>query len=349
MTKEIDKADRLMFVDIARGICMISIVLGHLGEPNINRFVFTYHLPVFYLISGYFFDCSSPFLLFIKKKIRTLIIPYYFASLLILLSSIIISRFILVEKYDINSLYRWIKAILYASGDNWTEPFEIPGIGALWFLWATFWGCVLLRFIIKFKPSKQAFVVLLLFFVGKWTCDNLFLFPLAVQPACCALLYMYLGYLVRKTNIKELPVEIKYIIIAISTWMWISFIQNFQGFWLVHCNIGRGISDIIGSVCASLIIFLISYIISKHFILLSKLLGFLGRYSVMVLCAHIVELNTFPYWMFENAILGDVQTPLKCLYLRIIIKFIWIVFITIIFSKVSFFRYIFGMKKVNNE
>jgi len=35
---------------------MICIVLGHLGNPLINQFVFTFHLPVFFIITGYFFN-----------------------------------------------------------------------------------------------------------------------------------------------------------------------------------------------------------------------------------------------------------------------------------------------------
>ena len=54
-------------VDIARGIAMFSIVLGHLGVSSINRVVFTYHLPIFYLISGFFFhDTSGSYRDFIK-------------------------------------------------------------------------------------------------------------------------------------------------------------------------------------------------------------------------------------------------------------------------------------------
>ena len=43
-------AVRLRTVDVARGIAIISVILGHLGSSEINRVVFTYHLPVFYLI-----------------------------------------------------------------------------------------------------------------------------------------------------------------------------------------------------------------------------------------------------------------------------------------------------------
>lgn len=63
-------AKRFRYLDIARGIAMISIVLGHLGVSDINRVVFTYHLPIFYLITGYFLKTSGTKSAFIRKKLK---------------------------------------------------------------------------------------------------------------------------------------------------------------------------------------------------------------------------------------------------------------------------------------
>lgn len=48
-TKKIKNA-RLQYIDIAKGIAMICIILGHLGNANINRVVFTFHVPIFSLL-----------------------------------------------------------------------------------------------------------------------------------------------------------------------------------------------------------------------------------------------------------------------------------------------------------
>ncbi len=37
--------ERIKYIDIARGIAMLCIVLGHLGNSQINRVVFTFHVP----------------------------------------------------------------------------------------------------------------------------------------------------------------------------------------------------------------------------------------------------------------------------------------------------------------
>ena len=49
------KAGRLDYIDMARGLGMLSIIIGHMGSSVVSDFVFTYHVPLFFLISGFFF------------------------------------------------------------------------------------------------------------------------------------------------------------------------------------------------------------------------------------------------------------------------------------------------------
>lgn len=142
-------------LDIAKGIAMISIILGHLSVWRINCVVFTYHIPIFYLITGYFLFGAekTSFRRFAGKKARTLLAPYYVACLLIIMFSIPLNMYL---GEDVKTqVIRWIKAALYAAGDSYTAPFEIPGIGAIWFLWAAFWGSLSMYFLIKKKREQE--------------------------------------------------------------------------------------------------------------------------------------------------------------------------------------------------
>lgn len=55
-------------------------------------------------------------------------------------------------------------------------------------------------------------------------------------------MFIYMGYLWRgaKTKISELPKEVKIFSVLFALLTWISFIKNFQSFWLVHCDIDEG-------------------------------------------------------------------------------------------------------------
>lgn len=76
---------------------------------------------------------------------------------------------------------------------------------------------------------------------------SIFWLPLSIQAGGCAALFMYIGWLLRsmKKIIKNVPQEIKCFGILFMAATWIAFIKNFQSFWLVNGDMGRGIVDII--------------------------------------------------------------------------------------------------------
>ena len=46
------EAKRVQYIDIARGIAILCIILGHQGISDVNRVVFTFHVPIFYFINN---------------------------------------------------------------------------------------------------------------------------------------------------------------------------------------------------------------------------------------------------------------------------------------------------------
>ena len=148
MQEKILDNKRLQYIDIAKGIAMICIILGHMGNANINRVVFTFHVPIFFFITGYFISDKCEVNIFVRNKVRTLIIPYLitcFAIVIIATLQGAICGDAIVE------IKKWSYASVYGAGDSYTNPFYIPGIGAIWFLLATFWGSIFLRISLNFN------------------------------------------------------------------------------------------------------------------------------------------------------------------------------------------------------
>lgn len=77
------------FIAIAKAIGIILMVIGHSGCPFIIRyFLYTFHMPLFFLCSGYFFKEISDgesLRYFVKRKIKGLYFPYIKWSILFLL------------------------------------------------------------------------------------------------------------------------------------------------------------------------------------------------------------------------------------------------------------------------
>ena len=75
---------RLQWLDIAKGITIILMVMGHSVIPSVlSRFIFAFHMPLFFIASGITTSYSS-FKDFLKKKSRGLLLPFLLYSLFVL-------------------------------------------------------------------------------------------------------------------------------------------------------------------------------------------------------------------------------------------------------------------------
>lgn len=335
---------RVKFIDITRGIAIICIIIGHLGIYNINKIVFTFHVPIFFLITGYFISDKATVLDFIKKKFRTLIVPYICTCLVMIVMGVLKAYILDGTNAMKNAFLNWGYASLYGAGDSYTEPFYIMSIGAIWFLWATLWGSIFLRISLNLKQEVRIFYVAALFGIGYYS-RSLFWFPLSIQAGCCATLFMYIGYIYKNMRItlKSITDEAKEFITVFAVVVWVSFIREFQSFWLVHCDVGRGIADIFGCLCGCYIVFLVARFIEKYIIVLSKGLAFIGKYSLFMLCIHIIELNLFPWWELTDKMIAMGMLPTLQLPIIIVGKLIMDISLTVFCAHCNAVRIIFGM------
>lgn len=79
-TETILGKERLKYLDITKGIAILLMVWGHrvvTYSADDVRLIFSFHMPLFFIISGYFLNRETPTELFIKKKARQLLSPYY--------------------------------------------------------------------------------------------------------------------------------------------------------------------------------------------------------------------------------------------------------------------------------
>ncbi len=338
---------RVGYIDVARGIAIICIVLGHLDVNNINRVVYTFHLPIFFLITGYFISDKDSIQEFIRKKVRTLIVPYLITCCVMILAAVLIA-FSTGGFYGAGMAVReWGLATVCGSGNVYIKPIYIRTVGALWFLWATFWGSILLRIALKFKGEQRvlflAATVLLGYFSAK-----LFWLPLCIQRGCFALLFMYIGYLCKqeKSRISGISKELKLFILFAAAMVWIDFMLNFQGFWLVILYFGRGIVDIFASLCASLCLIELSKLTERHLPAIGSGMEFLGKNSLILLTVHNVEYHFFPWHScFEKLMMIGIPGNWELGFI-IAGKLALDILLTFLLANCNFVRKAYGMKSI---
>ncbi|HDP7651372.1 TPA: acyltransferase family protein [Escherichia coli] len=76
-------SNRILWIDTLKFLGILFIVIGHLGPVSgkLYNFVFLFHVPLFFFVSGLFHRRSTSFISFLDKKTKSLIIPYYILSL----------------------------------------------------------------------------------------------------------------------------------------------------------------------------------------------------------------------------------------------------------------------------
>ncbi len=76
---------RILWLDAARGIAVLLVVLGHLFEESpVYRFafpahhvVYSFHMALFFILSGLTFaDRETRFFRFVARRARTILLPY---------------------------------------------------------------------------------------------------------------------------------------------------------------------------------------------------------------------------------------------------------------------------------
>lgn len=69
---------RIGWVDTAKGIGLLCVILGHLNIPVVDTWVYFFHMPLFFFLSGFVFSGRKyDFKTFLGKKFRSLVIPYF--------------------------------------------------------------------------------------------------------------------------------------------------------------------------------------------------------------------------------------------------------------------------------
>lgn len=207
---------RIDYIDIVKGITIILMIIGHVSNiPTILRtFIFSFHMPLFFIISGYTFKKKKQTKL-LKSSIRRLIIPYLLTGITMLILNIIIS----IKNQEIKNILNLIKnsflSILWGSGAREICPTGIQPIGAIWFLLAMFWGGLIFNSILQ---TKRPIIWILIISYTSYLSVKLTWLPLDIQQGMFSVLFMYIGYIMKKDNFFDKKLSFSLQILMLGIW-----------------------------------------------------------------------------------------------------------------------------------
>ena len=96
-------AKRLVEFDLLKGVGILSVVLGHsaISEP-LHEMIYSYHMPLFFMLSGAVLALKplKAFNIFVKSKVKRLLVPYYVYGLIFMLPIKYVGHFYNEETID---------------------------------------------------------------------------------------------------------------------------------------------------------------------------------------------------------------------------------------------------------
>lgn len=291
---------RLGFMDVAKLVAVLAVVTGHTALRFEGQFLaerltavcFSFHLPLFFMVSGYFMHVDRPFRW--KHNLRALMVPYGVTAAAVVVGTTI-TAFVLKDQGSSKEvLFSWANAAVFAAGDVVTNPLwpQQLRIGAIWFLPALLWA----RLVVwaAYKTKHPWAMVLLAFMLGFFSARLVFL-PLSVQAGLCAALFVYFGQVFRNQGVlgKGGLSFFEWAVVAI---LWLCAIFGFEGFSMATSDYGAHFVDVLrniaGGIGGSLCVVKLCELAERSSFGSTRIwkgLSKLGRFSLLIMCVHLFE------------------------------------------------------------
>lgn len=193
----IKENNRIDWIDISKGIGVILLVIGHMPSiPYVlQNWIYSFHMPLFFFLSGYTFKVKDCLKDSIKKMFRKLIVPYLIYNIIFLLLDVI--------------LFGLSSEIVHG---DWEDMLSGQGsFGVIWFLLSLFWVQLIYLFVCLFvsaitnnyKNIVLAEIVMVLVLLGDFVATYYKMDLYKIVTSLVAVGFFYLGNIFMKQGMME--------------------------------------------------------------------------------------------------------------------------------------------------
>lgn len=324
-----DGKTRIEWVDTAKGIGLLLVVIGHLQIPLVPIWIYTFHMPLFFFLSGVVFSGKKyTFIEFLKKKVKSLVIPYFSLGLVIYLFYVIVNGIV----GEGNGLYG-------SNGEMFVQLLKQEHFWTIWFL-----ACLFLVEIIYYwidymftnKPMISSIVSVTICGIGfglyHLGCDGL---PWNLDIALIAQLFYHMGYIFKNNKkiynkILSKKVLNKSVVIS-SIFLVLNVILGFLSVKIsgksVDMSVGLYGNEFLTIISA---IFGIFFVIIVSNSISSKILNYLGKNTMIIFAWHSrIVIVLFDYIFKAFGILQGFSMLYKIIQSSIVFICIFLILIPI--------------------
>ncbi|WP_291963525.1 acyltransferase family protein [Maribacter sp.] len=316
--------ERLISPDFIKGFCIILMVYGHIthigklanDQNYLVKVIYTFHMPLFLIISGYFFNISLDVKTQVHKILKKIALPYVIFISLYLMGLILVTRLGIPTNNkpptDILSFIK--KEFIFSAGSYWfLHSLILISLSTL-----------LVNYLIKDKNSIFFYISLILLFL---VLDNFEL--LKIRTAT----YFLLGYVIKHLTNKKIEISPYYIFFLIPISVYLYFKNEVFSFSILE-------------VLNCFIILSILWFVGKKFknLKLIKFISWIGQNTLIILLTHSLFIiigkifrGTF-LKIDESGILYSLIITATTITLSLLSS--------VIMDKLSLSKYLFGIDKI---
>ena len=323
--------------DVLKGIGICLVLVAHSLGGYVHTFAYSFHMPLFFLVAGYFFkprDCKKEFAL----DFRRIMVPFFFAGILMLLLAMAFSPF---NFESVKSPSYALEALIYGNGSsvNYHKIFgNFASIGSVWFLGALFWSRQIFNFLLNKTKGNELLTLVCVIGVISCLIGQYIQLPYSMIQGLTAIPFLYIGYVAKNNNLltaHQLGGGKSIVVISVALWG----ISTFFG-WLDMAQVRWKLfyfPNVLLATAGTYFFYLVSKMICRKTIYVKQVLAFLGKYSLVLVCFPVVETYVLP--------LGDIvpQMPMSEIVM-IGLKVLWCALTLLASLKIPVLRKIFSIK-----
>lgn len=344
---QIKEKQRLDYIDLLRGIGILLVVIGHhISEAEgLVVWIFSFHVPLFFIITGYLSGYKNDKCEDIKgliiSKAKSLMYPYITFSVINIIWYVVF--------YIITPIGGQPKETLT---EVLLKTVTTSGYHAMWFLPALFVATILFNLINKAKASHFIHITVLIFgcvvcvWIRQAELEHSVVWYILnyVSRSAVATSFIYIGFLIGKfltklNNITEwICIGVCAVVVAIIS---IINLANMNQYNLAVSNVGNPVMFYISAISNSMLLLLVF----KKINIKKGLLNFYGKNSLIIMAIHMgfpVEIA----WLIVGIVGFSFSATITSLIV-IVIEFIIMTVCILLINK--YFKFIIRLPKKSNK
>ncbi len=269
-------------IDIMKAIGIMSVMIGHLRTPYVvSSIVYSYHMPLFFLVGGYFYRPKPDIAGAARKDFKRLVIPYLFTSLV--LASAYAVKAVLGLEDSFHNMFFFLKGIFWACGSAGQTAMikgDLSYVGPIWFLLALFWCKLFYNLLVCYTHHPKIYAAVIAVIATLIHYYVIFI-PMGITLGASAMMFYLIGHWAKEHNVDRY-----FIVVCVVCWL---IGVSYSKVVMARCCYGMYPVDVLGACGATMLIYMLSKGLEKT--PLRPVFSWIGVNTLVFLSFHTMDLS----------------------------------------------------------